>query len=411
MTAIACLKVFVGEDLCFADSETMAALVAKVAGAYLETAWLWPRRHGLVAPFSFVLADPRALRLDARELQSLARELQKKLFGGEGDGDIALLMFEGDQPDVMRFASTHGDQLRALLLGDDDGLFPGRILKITSQGVRSIAPSGGPIEGSPPAEDLPTLAPGLLPTAVENLFQTPPPAMGWLGVYHLAKERFVGNGVALRATWGNAAFGATEDADVTARNLVCLTAAMVVLTAYRAGHMFLPFSFSSMVKPTMRAAYRPQLEQLPRSARTRLVAQIYDVPREPSFGALKQIRTFLEPHVAVIDLHVRDPGFRIESLSSGAVNTVTLTLCGDDERARLSAIAQFMGDADAYRSRKMWQGVAGLRSQRELELCQRLKTRFLSGPIVAPATAAPSGDVNCRFDSLPYRAAAGAALH
>ena len=68
MTAIACLKVFVGDDLCFADSETMPALVAKVAGA----AWIWPRRHRLVAPFSFVLADLRALRLDARELQKLS---------------------------------------------------------------------------------------------------------------------------------------------------------------------------------------------------------------------------------------------------------------------------------------------------------------------------------------------------
>ncbi len=411
MTAIACLKVFVGDDLCFADSETMAALVAKVASAYLETAWMWPRRHGLVAPFSFVLADPRAIRLDARELQKLASDLQKKLFGGEGDGDISLLMFEGDQTDVMRFASTHASELRALLTGEDDGLFSGRILKITPRGVRAIAPPDGPIEGAPPAEELSTLAPGLLPLGVEDLLQPPPPAMGWLGVYHLAKERFVGNGVAVRATWGDSAFGETEDADITARDLVCLTAAQEALTVYRAGHMFLPFSFSSMVKPTMRAAYGQRLEQLPRTARARLVAQIYDVPREPSFGAIKQIRTFLEPHVAVIDLHVRDPGFRIESLNTGAVNTVTLSLCGDDERGRLSSIARFMGETSAYRSRRMWQGVAGLRSQRELELCQRLKTRFLSGPIVAPATTLPSGDVPCRFDSLPYRGATNAALH
>ena len=411
MTAIACLKVFVGDDLCFADSETMAALVAKVAGAYLETAWIWPRRHGLVAPFSFVLADPRAIRLDARELQRLASDLQNKLFGGEGDGDISLLMFEGGQSDVMRFAGTHANELRALLTGEDDGLFSGRILKITSQGVRSIAPADGPVDGAPPAEDVAAMTPGLLPIAVEDLLQEPSPAMGWLGVYHLAKERFVGNGVAVRATWGDTAFGATEDADITARDLICLTAAQDALVAYRAGHMFLPFSFSSMVKPTMRAAYRPSLEQLPKIARARLVAQIYDVPSEPSFGAIKQIRTFLEPHVAVIDLHVRDPGFRIESLSTGAVNTVTLSLCGDDERARLSAIARFMGEAPAYKSRKMWQGVAGLRSQRELELCQRLKARFLSGPIVAPATALPSADLACRFDSLPYRAAASAPLH
>jgi hypothetical protein len=411
VTAIACLKVFVGQDLCFADSETMAALVAKVGGAYLESTWAWPRRHGLVAPFSFVLADPRATRLDARELQALARELQKKLFGGEGDGDITLLMFEGGQTEVMRFASTHAADLRALLLGQDSGQFPGRVCKITPTQVISITPTDGPIDGAPPNEDLAALTPGLLPSSVEALFEIPTPAMGWLGVYHLAKERFVGNGVSLRATWGDSAFGETEDADITARDLVCLTAAAAAIDLYQAGHMFLPFSFSSMVKPTMRAAYRPQLERLPRMARGRLVAQIYDVPSEPTFGAIKQIRHFLEPHVANINLQVRDPGFRIESLSTGAVNAVTLVLCGDDERARLSAISRFMSEASAYRSRQMWQGVAGLRSQRELELCQRLRARFLSGPIVAPVTRQPSGNTPCRFASLPYRAATVASLH
>ena len=73
MTAIACLKVFVGEDP--AETERNAPLIAKIAGDYLKGAWLAPRRHGLVAPFSFVLADPRATRLDARELQALARAL------------------------------------------------------------------------------------------------------------------------------------------------------------------------------------------------------------------------------------------------------------------------------------------------------------------------------------------------
>ena len=44
----------------------MADLVSKIASAYLETRWSWPRRHGLVAPFAFVLADPRAIRVTVR---------------------------------------------------------------------------------------------------------------------------------------------------------------------------------------------------------------------------------------------------------------------------------------------------------------------------------------------------------
>ncbi|MGH1557576.1 hypothetical protein ACRAWD_06475 [Caulobacter segnis] len=86
MTAIACLKIFVGEDLRFGDSETMATLVAKIAGAYLESAWTWPRRYGLVATYAFVLADPRATRLDANELQRMARDLQIRDVRQQGRG-------------------------------------------------------------------------------------------------------------------------------------------------------------------------------------------------------------------------------------------------------------------------------------------------------------------------------------
>jgi hypothetical protein len=159
MTAIACLKVFVGDELRFADNDTMAALVGKVAGAYLETTWLWPRRYGLVASFSFVLADPRATQLDARELQALARDLQFKLFGEKGEGDIALLMFEGDQTDVMRFAGIGGAQLKALLDGEDDGSLVGRVCRITPTEVTSVTPRGGQVCGTPTMEELAALEP------------------------------------------------------------------------------------------------------------------------------------------------------------------------------------------------------------------------------------------------------------
>lgn len=44
MTGVACLRIVVGEELNFADADTMADLVAKVASSYLDTRWLWPRR-------------------------------------------------------------------------------------------------------------------------------------------------------------------------------------------------------------------------------------------------------------------------------------------------------------------------------------------------------------------------------
>ncbi len=403
MTAIACLKIFVGDDLRFADSETMAALVAKVASAYLETAWAWPRRYGLVAPYSFVLADPRATRLDARELQTMARDLQIKMFGDKGAGEVALLMFEGDQTDVMRFASTHGEALKALLAGEDDGAFNGRVCKITPSGVSSIKPPGGPLEGAPPAEALAAIEPEPPSGGIDDLLDAPKPNTGWWGIYYLHKERFVGSGVDWRMAWDDLAFGAIEDADVADRDLACLDAAVEQLARPQLGYMFLPFCFSSLIKPSVREQYRSRIEKLPRALRPRMAASVYDVPREPSYGAIGQIRNFLTTYFSLIDLHVRDPGFRIESLPAAAVNSVTLVLEGADERARLAAITRFLKDPEVYRSKRVWQGVAMVNSLKELDLCRRLKAPFLSGPMVAPLSNGPTGEVACPALNLPYR--------
>ena len=97
MSTVACLRISVGKDLSTADADALAGVVAKVTGAFLETTWLWPRRFGLVAPFAFVLADPRATRLDVRELQTLAANLQAKLFGTRGLGEVCLLTLEGER--------------------------------------------------------------------------------------------------------------------------------------------------------------------------------------------------------------------------------------------------------------------------------------------------------------------------
>lgn len=403
MTAIACLKIFVGEDLRFADSETMATLVAKVASAYLETEWVWPRRYGLVAPYSFVLADPRATRLDAHELQKLARDLHFKMFGEKGSGDVALLMFEGDQTDVMRFASTHGDVLKALLAGEDDGQFAGRVCKITPDSVTAIAPPGGPLEGAPPAEELAAIEPEPPVGGIDELLDVSAPNTGWWGIYYLTKERFVGSGVDWRKAWDDVGFGAIEDADVTSRDQACLDAALEQLSQQRPGYIFLPFCFSSLIKPSVRESYRSHIEKFPRGLRPRMAASVYDVPREPSYGAIGQIRNFLNPYFSLIDLHVKDPGFRIESLPAGAVHSVTLVLEGTDERARLATITRFLKDPAMYRAKRVWQGVAMVNSLKELDLCRRLKAPFLSGPMIAPLSNAPTGEVACPALNLPYR--------
>uniref|UniRef100_B0SWY2 Uncharacterized protein n=1 Tax=Caulobacter sp. (strain K31) TaxID=366602 RepID=B0SWY2_CAUSK len=401
MTAIACLKVFVGDELRFADNDTMAALVGKVAGAYLETTWLWPRRYGLVASFSFVLADPRATQLDARELQALARDLQFKLFGDKGEGDIALLMFEGDQTDVMRFAGIHGAQLKALLEGKDDGSLVGRVCRITPTEVTSVVPKGGPVHGAPPMEEL-----ALLP--VEDP-EGPPARAGYRGVYHPGRQVFIGSAATWRPAGTPAAFGFTvaqpdidhPETDIAALGGVAAALAGVSACGVSAGVIFFPLSFSTLVKPAGRAALLPHLEALPPGSRPRLAASIYDTPRAPSFSALSQARRFLEPFFSRLDLRVSDPAFQIDELPLDLASSVTLILPQTDEPARLAAIGRFLREGDAYRRKRVWQGVTDVRTRRELNHCIDLDAPFVSGAAVSDLLEAPVGTPHLSSLHLP----------
>lgn len=141
MTAIACLRILIDPDKAAAGGDTLAALVSKVADAFLESRWCWPRRHGPIAPYAFLLADPRATELDALELTTLSDELQKKLFGDSEAGAICLAMLEGEQEMVTRFATIDPAELRRVLAegGTIQGV-TGRMTEITPQGARVVSP-------------------------------------------------------------------------------------------------------------------------------------------------------------------------------------------------------------------------------------------------------------------------------
>jgi len=396
MTALACLKIMVGEDLRFADADAMAALVAKVAGAYLETKWRHPRRYGLVAPFSFALADPRATLLDARELQALARDLHVKLFGQSGDGEVSLLMLEGDKAEVMRFASMPPHQLKALLDADDLGDAIGRVCRITPQGVTSLVPLGGPVVGEPPLETLQDLAPA----------PSPRPRVAYRGVFHASRELFIGNFAVWRADEtvadpfeiDSAASAHGREAD---HDIPILESAREVLRRQDAGVMFFPISFSTLIKPSARDQLLPHLKALPRAARARLAAAVYDTPRAPSFSAMQAIKAFLTPFFARLDLRVADPAFRVEDLPPDFASSVTLILPDGGEGVRLSAANRFLREAQTYNRKRILQGISELRTRRELNACIEQKTPFLTGPAVTDLLEAPTPVTPCSSLHLP----------
>jgi len=383
MTAIACLRIVVGESLQFTDADSLADLVSKVASAYLESRWTWPRRHGLVAPFAFVLADPRATRLDPRELQVLAAELHQRLFGHESAGEVSLLTFEGDQREVMQFAGANDKELRAFLRGETDQFGAGRLCRITPDEVVSLHPAGGPVFGEPTYEAL--------------LRETADPGLAFRGVYDSRKEIFIGSVAAWQDADGRIC---DSPSDLLARDVEVVRSTAEVATDIEHMRLFIPISFSTLVKPSARKALAASFES-PAKIRRRLVAVVYETPRSPSFQALMQVRKFLEPHVGTLGLQVTDPDFQIDSLPPNLASSITLSLQGHDESVRLHAISRFMGQSEAYARKRVLQGVDDVRSRRELQACLKHGAPYLTGPAITANLDRPLEPTPCPAFNLP----------
>lgn len=403
MTAIACLRILIDVDRAKAGGEHLAALVNKVAGAYLETRWLWPRRHGEIAPYAFLLVDPRAMELDPAELTALSDELQSKLFGVSGGGAISMAMLEGEQDMVTRFAAVDTAVLRKVLAegGTIEGLI-GRISEITGDGIRVVSPpdQAGPIKA---------VAPAAAPAR-----RTPPPARddlesSYRAIWCSLKDSFIGSGLVARRKGARAFYstidGAAELPPAAAAaefDRTCIEATPRALWGSQ-GLIFLPISFSSTVNSSVRESYLAPLEAMPQSERPRLAAAVYDVPRAPTFAAMRQLRAFLNPYFSFVDLQTSDPGFQVEALMLEAVNSVTLALPDVDEGSRMAAVSRFMANKDAFQRRRIWPAVTNVRNRRELEFCAKQRVPFLSGKAVCDYLVAPADPVRCTIDRLPLR--------
>ena len=419
MAAVACLRVL-ADNPDLGPPDSLVGVVAKLTGGFLDSRWVWPRRHGRVGPSAFLLADPRALEFDAEELRNLAQELQVKLFGVESAGEVSLLLFEGPQEEITRFATCTTEALYDALDGAP-GATPlaGRIRRVTTAGVLPVIHQGNPTAEAAPSEsqDLDVTPEELLDRAqradpVASVKMAANPTAGFHAVYHTARMSVVGSGVSngklgassLRGVFGNA--GPLQGEPARRYDENCIDAAGPVLITPFSGWLFFPISFSSIIHRPTRELYLPILDRLPAGRHGQLAAAVYDVPRDPSYGAVSQLTAFLRKYFAFIDLQVTDPGFRVEKLISGVVNSVTLIAVDADQQARLSAIKRFMGNHENYKRQKIWPAITHVRNRAELDFCLAQRAPFVSGPAVSDLLDVPAEVRACPPTELPIRRAA-----
>jgi hypothetical protein len=399
----ACLRVILHGVKAKPPKTDLDALIGKLINAFLETRWIWPRQFSALTPFTYVLSDPRAPLPDKPALQTLSCELQLKLFGLSSAGEVILLWFEGDELDVHRFAELDADALNKLLNGEASEVFPpfaGQFSRVTAKGFETIDLNARP---AAPAE--------AKAVSFSSLKFEPHYEPVYRGLYFPPSRRFFGN-IALCKPLGAPSLrdqlaGAevlngvrTEDFDEG-----CVESAVAALSQARVeGQLFVPLNFSSLIRPARRNQYAAFFERLPAPYRAKLVAAIYETPRDPSFFALGQARQFLSRHFGHVNLFVSDPAFQVDKLAAGVVGGVTLVLPEADPPARLSALRAFMSQRETFRRKQLWPGVSRVASRAELDLCLATRVAAVSGPAVSDITFSPLGAGAREIDDLPLRA-------
>lgn len=404
MTAVACLRVAVDAARAGLSEAALGPLVAKFCGTYLETRWLWPRHFEVITHYSFLLTDPRAEEMDVREVARLSDELQLRLFGVASDGEVALLMFEGPPEASREFAALSNADLVEALKNPD--LLPtgGKLTRVVAPGAMDREPEV--IREAPPKpQDI---------AAADNLFAEKthrfPALEGAHGVYFAPRGLFVGDVVSSTPGDARTRFSLVEGAehmpeDPAAFDADCVIAAMRFITEGVRAMLYLPICYSNIIKPSTRRDYERVLAILPESHRNQLAAAVYDVPRDPPFPALSQMKGLLSRYVANIDLRTHDPGFEIEKLPNQAVNSVTLSLPEAEPRVRLATIRRFSERLEFYRRRQIWPGMTNVRTRAELEACVQAKIPFITGPGVCRMLNQPIGGRMQAVTDLPMLAA------
>ncbi|MBW8302854.1 MAG: hypothetical protein K0M78_02675 [Brevundimonas sp.] len=372
--------------------------MAKYSNAFLEVRWCWPRTSKSLTPYCYLLTDPRSERLDTAELARLSDELELRLFGTAASDALTLLLFEGSEEAMEEFSALSDASLLELMTSGRNLPTGGRLNRIGPGGVLSpVPPDDPPCRVSSAAEQPPH----------------PPPCEAVQGIYFTARELFVGD--VLSCTPHDAdvhvslADGQTHlPEDVVEFDNGCVLAALRFIAEKKLrAPLYLPVSFSKLMRPTMRSGYVELLGVLPASARASLAAAVYDVPRVMSYQALGVVHDVLDEHVAAIDLQTSDPGFEVLQLSTRAVRSVTLVLPEARPDVRLAALRRFGARADEFRRRRIWTGVTNIRTRKERDLALDLRVPFITGPAVCRLRNDPLGGTAWACGDLPAHPESG----
>lgn len=394
MAALACLRVVVEPEHTGLSPAVLGAVVLKFASAYLDSRWRSPRLFSPLTNYSFLLSDPRADEMDVQELGRMSDELQTKLFGTAASGEVTLLLFEGPAEALSAFAGLENSvAVRAL---NEPALLPlgGRLSQIlgsdpvseTERETNVRSRQSAPQRSTDADED------GHSPERLH-------------GVYFIPQSVFIGDVIAL--SHGRAYSTIAEGPDRVPPDRErfdagCVAAAQRLLADPRVtAALYIPISYDRIVRPSVLATYEDLLSALPEDRKPQLTAALYDVPRDPGFGTLTQLKATLGKYFSTITLRIEDPDFEIEKLATRAVMGVSLALPAREPRVRMSMLRQFASHRRHYNRKQIRVSVANVRTAKELEACAALGIPLVCGPAISALGSKPLAGVRRAPHELP----------
>ena len=396
MAASACLRILLDlSDDKLAKLDALGPFVSKIAAAFLESRWPFPKRHAALTPYSFMLTDPHADQVDASQLERMAADLKARLFGDAAAGDVTLLMHDGDDAATARFATMDHAVLKKIARDPAQPVsFGGRLMSISTLDPPEAAGRWAAIDLSVrPREAGVGAGPGGV------MFQ---------GVYFTVGECFVGSGVCATpenavmpfSVFGSAAQMPGEKA--TAFDLACLAAATRQLGAGAfSGALFVPVSFTSITRAATQGPYLEAFARLPQDKRAQLIAVVYDAPRLPQQHAFGLLRDTLGPYFSQLDLQIADAGFDVDLIPAGTINTLTFRLPDATDVVRATALRRFLEKKPAFKRRELRPAVTNVRGVDELPMCLRQPLTYASGPAICAPMRKPVGNFQYDQSQLP----------
>ncbi len=200
--------------------------------------------------------------------------------------------------------------------------------------------------------------------------------------------------------------------DPAAFDAECVGVAVRYLAQRRKGALlYLPISFTSLVRPSLRHGYEALLADLPKDDVPSWPCRSTTCRATPPSPGCGRPRPCWSPTSRPSTCARRTLNFEIEKLPAGSVNSVTLILPEGDPLVRLSALRRFGERIVHYKQRRIWPAVSNVRRRAELEAAARLHIPFVTGPAICPPMASPVGGRTVGMSHLPLSPSSAGHLH